>query len=763
MSRHTNTAEQYKRLRGYLSPAFAGPNTTAILTALASSVAVPLVDLLEQINDQLYICTASGTYLDDKLAEYGVSRPPVIGLSDELFRELGIAVINRKQIRSLILDILSIIFGQNTTNANVNTTRYEPYFLQDNEQLLIAFDGGSPITVTFTAGQFTNINAALAEEVADAITKSLRAQGKKGSAYVTNDGVGNLVTVQSDTQGPSSQVEILGGRAQNALQFPGLRPTTAGIGTYASDTYHGIVFTAANTGSIGNSISLIFDGIQTVSTIVTAWNVAHPTNQVSFSGLGSVVPPSGTANLNIATTWTVTPTVDGGAVYTWTGAGSNPSLDFVHVGDYVNIFDYAFDANVFAGNETNQGTFTVVAVAVDGSSFTVQNFLLSVVDQATSPAQFVAQSYGDSVLFYEPIKDTIASLFRFASVYQSQANLLEIIMPATSQIIRRDRIGAMYIHDGSGTHASTTYSGIIFTAVSNGTVGNSISLTFDGTSDVATIVDAWNLANPTNTVSFSSQQNHSSTTYDGILFVAENNGSSGSLISLTFDGIATVNFVVNAWNLANPTNQVLFDGLGTFVPSAGVAQLSGFVPPFGVAALSGGVNPDEGLLDLGPYTYDPQQLFTLLHQHSTLLNTVSSTTGQLLFIQNSEGFPDAQGYVMIDFGTENQEGPIPYLNVPSSQSILLSPAYVMQKIHAVGASVNLVLKQNVIPATDGSDYQGYVTTVAAGRIYGQTLIESIVAAGLNIVFTIVYPNTIGLGRNEAPWVWGETTIGEDYI
>ena len=181
MSRHTNTAEQYKRLRGYLSPAFSGPNTTAILTALASSVAVPLVNLLEQINDQLYICTASGTYLDDKLAEYGVSRPPVIGLSDELFRELGIAVINRKQIRSLILDILSIIFGQNTTNANVTTTRYEPFFLQDNEQLLVAFDGGSPITVTFTAGQFTNINAALAEEVADAITKSLRAQGKRGS------------------------------------------------------------------------------------------------------------------------------------------------------------------------------------------------------------------------------------------------------------------------------------------------------------------------------------------------------------------------------------------------------------------------------------------------------------------------------------------------------------------------------------------------------------------------------------------------------
>ena len=129
------------------------------------------------------------------------------------------------------MNVLAIIFGDDTTNANANASNYEPYALQNNDTLLIAFDGGLPLTVTFTSGQFTNIATATAEEVSDAITKSLRSQGKTGSAYLSNDGVGNFVVIQSDTKGPSSQVQVFGGRAQNALKFPLQRSSTAMIGT----------------------------------------------------------------------------------------------------------------------------------------------------------------------------------------------------------------------------------------------------------------------------------------------------------------------------------------------------------------------------------------------------------------------------------------------------------------------------------------------------------------------------------------------------
>ena len=53
-----------------------------------------------------------------------------------------------------------------------------------------------------------------------------------------------------------------------------------------------------------------------------------------------------------------------------------------------------------------------------------------------------------------------------------------------------------------GAPATALAEGATFTADVPGTGGNSISLIFDGTDDVDTVVGAWNTANPSNTVSF---------------------------------------------------------------------------------------------------------------------------------------------------------------------------------------------------------------------------------------------------------------------
>src|SRR5271166_4256978 len=65
-----------------------------------------------------------------------------------------------------------------------------------------------------------------------------------------------------------------------------------GVAASATDTLDSpnIVFTAVNAGIIGNAIVLGFDGIATVGYIVSEWNLLNPTNQVSFTGLATVVP-----------------------------------------------------------------------------------------------------------------------------------------------------------------------------------------------------------------------------------------------------------------------------------------------------------------------------------------------------------------------------------------------------------------------------------------------------------------------------------------
>src|SRR5271165_1028163 len=92
---------------------------------------------------------------------------------------------------------------------------------------------------------------------------------------------------------------------------------TAATATDTLDTPN-IVFTANTLGTIGNSISLVFNGIATVAAVTTAWNIANPSNTVSFSGLGSVVPASQTVNLSGGTQTSIN-----SAITTWNTA--NPS------------------------------------------------------------------------------------------------------------------------------------------------------------------------------------------------------------------------------------------------------------------------------------------------------------------------------------------------------------------------------------------------------------------------------------------------------
>ena len=59
----------------------------------------------------------------------------------------------------------------------------------------------------------------------------------------------------------------------------------------------GVTFTAVTAGTIGNSISLVFDGVADVDTVVDAWNLANPGNMVTHSGVGTEVLTATTVNL----------------------------------------------------------------------------------------------------------------------------------------------------------------------------------------------------------------------------------------------------------------------------------------------------------------------------------------------------------------------------------------------------------------------------------------------------------------------------------
>ena len=363
MSDAEDQAAAKARLRAYLNPTIRGPNTDAVLEALATGAA-HMINNVEAVNDQLYIVKAQGRYLDARLADYDITRPDAVGLSDEVFRDIGIQVANRKQVRDLLLNILRIMYGEEFTRATLIANEFEPYALQDGDTLLIKYDDQEPVEINFRTAQFASIAAATAQEVADAITKEIRRLGRKGAAIVKDDGIGAYVEIISETDGPSSSTAVLGGRAQNELKFDKIRPTSG-----------------------------------------------QP-----------------------ATQWTFTLIAGGGIRATWTG-GPDPSIGKIRKNDYVNIYGAAFDVD-------NRGTFTITKVQgglVNDAFFEFQN--------PNGVAEIVLQGTLEGMLFFNPVRTTIVSKTNYATLYQTESRLLEIFIPATTKVVRRERAGAAHLHD----------------------------------------------------------------------------------------------------------------------------------------------------------------------------------------------------------------------------------------------------------------------------------------------------------------------------
>lgn len=627
----TTQQQEYKRLRSYLNPYIKGPNVDAVLQALSAGTSSFLVNNAAAVNDQLYVVTASGDYLDQRLADFGIIRPPQVGLSDDTFRQIGIQVKNRKQVRDLINNLLSAIFGDELVRASSKSNMVEPYDLSDGDTLIINFDEANTVNVRFTTAQFQNIHAAKAQEVADAISGYLRNSGFTGTAIAVNNGNGYFVELLSDTIGPASSVTVMGGSAQNALQFD------------------------------------------------------------------AVIPAGG----NSSTQWTLSLRPGGVIRFTWTG-GANPQIGKVAPGNYVNIFGGGFSSS------SNEGSYTILAAvggAAGTSYFEIENPL--------GTSGLITQGIDNAILFYNPVRKTLYSLLSYAAVYQTQSRILQIFMPVTTKATRRGRIGSAHLHDPP--HISFTFS-----------------------------------ANPNNGDLFSITTTH--TLVAGTDFVI------GGSIPVT------IAHMVAAINLISGLDAVAGDAEHKLTVFQDVPSLTLTGTYTGVAAIvaSGllgdpvSVQPNQP----GPYMYDLTQNFTVSHTGTVLDQTLDGTQPRVFEVADATQFPDGQGFLIFGYGTSEQEGPVPYIGRPSNNTLLISPIYTIKTPHPPGTAVTLIAQKSpAIISKDGLDYPFYLTDVVAGRVYAQDLINSIAATGISVVFTILYPNDIGLGKwgtkySENPIIWG---------
>jgi hypothetical protein len=615
----------YTRLRSFLNPALKGATVNSVLNSLATGTGY-LINSVKAVNENLFITTAQGQYLDLLLAQYGITRPPSLGIADNLYQEIGIQVKNRKQVRDLLNNLLEIIFGIHFTNAYNSSTMVEPYDLSGGDTLIVSFDGGSPVTIPFQASNFTNIHSALAIEVADAIVSYLNSQNLTGLATTSNNGLGNYVQLISGTIGPRSSVQVLGGSAQNVLVFPS-----------------------------------------------------------PVLGAGG----------NASTQWTLSIQSDGRIRYTWTG-GANPNVGKLSPGNYVNIYGGGFDSS------SNSGTFTIIN-AVGG---TVGEQYFDVYNPIGTTG-IITQGSDTAVLFFNPVNENIQSNQYYAAIYQTQTNVLQVFLPATTQVTRRSRLGSAHLHDPPrGT----------FTLLAQPNAGD----TFNITSSVSLIAGT----------NFAIGATILETTQN---IVNEINSLDAGLVGI-------VN-VINEQDMVLIYNNSLTNTL--VITYAGSANI--------IASGPEGSNVSLEPNQYGPYSYDLSQPFTVGAVSTTLTQDVNSTTGRVVLVENSAGFPNQTGYVVFGYGTAVQEL-AQYLAVPSATSILLSPINNLQYDHPAGQEVRFVeSKSPVVLNPNGSDWEFFLTDIVGGRIYCEELIEQVIAAGITLNFVILYNSDKGLGKAGTPY------------
>jgi hypothetical protein len=739
---------KYQYLRQFISSFIKGPNSDALLQSIADQMQKQ-EDLAIAVSDQLTISTASGEYLDKRLAELGITRPPELGMEDLAFRQMGVQINQAKQITTAIHTVLATFFGEETVRAYTTSGISAPFDLAAGDDLNFVMDSGEQRTLTLSGNEFENIQQATAEEFADVMTRFIRSDGSQGFAQVFLDVDTGLkyVRVFGGAQGPYSAITITGGRLQNKLEFPQLRPTDLP----SNDTVWEIT---RNVGSrhrfrwVSGSKPLLSEVL--IDDLVMIYGQQFETS--GFAGTFKVVQvrPAGAA---------VVP-----------------------------------DAGYFEVDLEGTSPLSSSAPDVAPPANTISNTYSITLTQA---------SY-DDLKFFLAKKSTPYDRSRYALAWEPADSLLKIYMPATTKVVKRELIGSAHLHllygasEFNGARGSSTDDSqkIIITSdrafkyPQRGfdAIGSGGTITYGITTvDIDYI---WREDGYTNVIT---KVPH------GLTGVVD---SFGRLLSSQIISVVVGQFLTD-----DPVNT--FKGPYIIDPSAPYTLTDKFVT-LREKVVAG--DKKNTLLVQGLLPDAPGQLILSLNQDNEespvkyLSAQVSasatpvpissiSQNSTTVTVTTSQPHGLIVGQQALIAGTTNFDGLRTVVSVPSSNiytftktpsavifessgtstpvidgevtTLILDSSYTFKQTHEAGSDATLLSDARAYtPAPDGTDYGLYVTGTAEGRIFAQDLMTQITALGINLEIIILFPGDRGLGNeggsddvNDPPasdkiFVWG---------
>jgi hypothetical protein len=667
------------------------PNWSALIGALGESDQ-NLLDLIQQVRAQFFVDTAQRPYLDTLGANVKVSRPRFIGMDDPTFQTyIPILAYQPKQVK-LILDLLlNIFFFKQTTTAFIQSSVGQPFNLVDGYDLQYTVDQTKLESIVFHASDFTNIAAATAAEVASAINR--QAQYSFAIVYDNHITKQQQIQIFTTTIGSKGSIQLTGGLADIGMEFNGY---VNGAG----------------------------------STPTTVWTVSKVGDTMTFQ---------------------------------WTGGG-NPNLNETQVADVVIM---SIPGNI--------GSFPITALDLSTNSFSFTNTF-----GTAGTFNHALMSANSNVVFSVSEKIVVFTQESRALVWEVTPGEIIVEMPATPPVVKRSLIGSAHLN------------GIVNTVTA---IDSSTSLTLDDSSGwppagifvlepieqiqthILTQSENTTRINNMNT-RFDITQRYTYTSNVGNVLsgITPNLPTVAGLNEYDIVSADRTGYVVTV-TTSTPNNYVVGDAVniqnvtpdtdntinGTFVVQSIISDTVFTYTAAGVAGTNtGGVSRTEymGVANsgsyaflttaqintgiYGPYMWDPAAAFVLSSLTSTITAPINAGNNvRTVLINPVNNIPNESGYLIFDFGTEFQEGPVKFLYKPSVSTIQLDPSYIFEFNHEMGSSITAISTRGAhVMSGLGTEYPAYITDPAVALDTLETLMTQVKSSGIFIEFLIRYPKQL---------------------
>jgi hypothetical protein len=714
-----------------------------------------LAQLAEEVRKQFFVKTANRPYIDRLAANNNLTRPRFVGMSDTDFRRfIPILTYQPKQVKRIIDEMLDLFFFKEATTAFLSTNLPEPFALKNNWNLEITVDSLHQEQIFFRTSDFTNIATATADEVAAAYNR----QAKYSYAVSYYDSVtkNTYLRIFSNTIGAQGSMDITGGLANIALELNGF---LSDLGTGSNTQW---VVT-----KVGNTVTFTYNaGVQPGVESLLPGDIFL----CDLAGNeGAFVIKKVDIRLKSFTFENLLATA---GTFTQVSSKQTKWMRPVHVTSFsVSRRALVWETTVNAATVEMPATPPIVNREAKGGFHVNGEF--GIVTAINSPTSLTVNDVGNMPasghFIIEPIEAITARLSggpsELIATHNANGRVISDfvryhysgISGNTLTGITPDLPSTTALNEVTITSMVRSSNVMTCTANNNFSAGDTIFIKGSSgipilTTTANTISGSSTLINIASSTGVSPGQLISGT---GIpagtkvlniigpnTLVMSHAATASSAINVVFSEDTNGPFELVATSATQFTvNHVGTDGTASTPGIASKEQL--LLAPNGFKIIITTSISSSASKITGPYIWQLNAPFTLSADTSITTTDIIAGKSYKLLTLGSTSIPEGPGYIVFDYGQNNQEGPVKYLYKAADNVIALDASYTFQRFHSTGASVVAVSKMGPhIPTGAGDEYPPYVTNPPDARKLLQDLIVSVASAGIFIDFIIRYPNQL---------------------